>query len=747
MIAALVAAAIAVGAAIQAVPSPNPSIRGVVVDAKTNTPVTDVRVTLVESGQTTRTNAEGRFEFVHVPPRDYTLTISTIGYIFVRRRVEARLNTNVELTVPLAEGTGTYQESVTVAADATTRPKMLGVSSQTELGSAGLAELRSVGLDDPLRAIQALPGVATGDDFQAEFSVRGSAFRHVGIVMDGTPTQSMTHTVRSTNDAGSIAMINMDILSRGALFSGPHARPHGEWLGATLEFDAREGSRDRAGMRAAVSGTSASAIFEGPIGRSHRGSWLVSIRKSYIDWLVRKIDPEIDSTIGFSDAQLKLAYDLTPRQHVQLFGVAGDAAYRESLTSVANGLADARSRNLLASIFWRYTLPRAVISQRFSLVDGTYANRGAVGQHLADGSSSQRIWRADVIAPLRTGWTLEAGARREASDVSETLRNFMAIGPTSVRLRVERSASAGPATTSGWGQMAWRSDRAGLAAGLRAVSQGGQRVTLPWLLAERTWGGMTLRGGLGRAAQFVDPLVNALASAALDPERATAYDVSLEQRFRDGWRTQVTAFYRDEDHIVRRSGEDRVDAVTGARHFESTFPIFSNGLFGTSRGADLILARQSATGLSGWIGYSWTHTKYRDESTGETFDGDFDQRHTLNVFVQQRLSYRLAANAKLRVGSNFPIVGYFSGTPEALKLSTLRNQVRLPLYARLDVRVHRTFTFTRSRLTLFGEVMNLLGRDNRRQADGAIIASTRDAFGYVERLLPRVPSAGLLFEF
>ena len=97
-------------------------------------------------------------------------------------------------------------------------------------------------------------------------------------------------------------------------------------------------------------------------------------------------------------------------------------------------------------------------------------------------------------------------------------------------------------------------------------------------------------------------------------------------------------------------------------------------------------------------------------------------------------------------GSSFPIVGYFEGEPDALKLSTLRNQVRLPVYARLDVRANRTFTFSRSRLTLFVEVMNLLGRDNVRQTDG-VIRPNLDAVGYVGSLLPRVPSAGFLFEF
>jgi len=43
--------------------------------------------------------------------------------------------------------------------------------------------------------------------------------------------------------------------------------------------------------------------------------------------------------------------------------------------------------------------------------------------------------------------------------------------------------------------------------------------------------------------------------------------------------------------------------------------------------------------------------------------------------------------------------------------------------------------------------MNLLGRDNGGQSDGFIVSNTLRAVGYVEGLLPRVPSAGLLFEF
>lgn len=724
------------------------SIRGVVVNAATNAPIADARVTLIEATQSVLTGPDGRFAFDHLQARSYTLTVSTIGFIFVRRKIDAHPSLSLELSIPLAEGTGTYQEAVTVSGDASSRPRPIGVTSQMELGSAGLAELRGVAADDPMRAVQALPGVATGDDFQAEFSVRGSAFRHVGVVMDGTPTALLMHTIRSANDAGSIAMINSDILGRASLFSGPHARPHGDWLGSTLEFDVREGSRDRAGMRAAVSGTSASGVFEGPLGNARRGSWLFSIRRSYIDWLVRKLEPDVDSTIGFSDAQAKLVYDFSNRQQIQLFAIGGDTTYREQNPPLANGIESARSRSGLASLAWRYAHPRGVLTQRLSLVRSSYENRGRVGQPLADGWSRATYWRADFTAPLAGGWTLEAGARREWLRAGEHLRNFAAAGASTVRLRFERMTTADPAGMGAWLQAGRRGTRGGILAGVRIADRTDHQAQfMPWLLAEWTVRNTTLRGSYGRAAQFIDPLITPVAPAPRTPERAAGYDVSIERPLGSGWSTQASLFRRSEKNVLRRIGEDRLLNEAGSVGVAGPFPAFANELDGTARGLDLLLIRRAQEGLTGWIGYTWSHTVYTDRGSGESFDGDFDQRHTLNVFVQQRLSYRLAASAKLRLGSNFPIVGYFSGTAENLRLGQERNQVRLPFYARLDFRLNRSFTFERSRLTLFVEVMNVLGRRNGGQSDGFIRSSTLEAVGFVERLLPRVPSAGFLIEF
>jgi len=63
---------------------------------------------------------------------------------------------------------------VTVTPDVFRAPADPVPSSQV-LGSAELLNLRGVLADDPLRAVQVLPGVATGDDLRSEFTVAGQA--------------------------------------------------------------------------------------------------------------------------------------------------------------------------------------------------------------------------------------------------------------------------------------------------------------------------------------------------------------------------------------------------------------------------------------------------------------------------------------------------------------------------------------------------------------------------------------------
>jgi hypothetical protein len=638
-------------------------------------------------------------------------------------------------------------ETVTVAAESTP-PREPGVSSEMRVGTTTLQSLRSVIADDPVRSAQALPGAVSGDDFQAQFSVRGASLRHLGLVVDGTPVPELFHGVYAVENTGSVAMLNRDALDGMALTAGPHGRRHGDWLGATLEFAAREGSRNRTTARAAVSGTGASVVTEGPLDRARRGSWLVGVRRSYLGWLVSKLEPNFESTIGNADGHLKMAYDVTARQRVEVLVIGGDSTYRARTASAANGLLRATSGSTLASAYWAYTRPRWYVGQRLSFVGSEFRNTGVHDQELARGYSQAVLWRTHANAMLGTFWTVAGGGQGEHRRLNQTLRRFRLIRSREVEPTAERNHSAEAALGAGWAELTRRTNNGAIVLGLRAGGREGSGPAVsPWLLVERRVGpNLTLRASAGEAAQYPDLSFVRAGGGAFGPERTRAVEASLEHRLTRSVHWRVSVFGRNDTDLLRRTGEVRLDASGEIMNAERAFPLFEPSLEGSSRGIDVIVSRAPSVGLYGWVGYTWARTRMHDTTSGESFDADQDQRHTLNVVAIQPLSGRAEISATLRVGSNFPLVGYFAETTEGLRLAAERNLVRLPLYSRLDVRFTRTFAIHDRRLTLVLEVLNLTGRRNVGQADGSI-RDTLEVVGYAERMVPFVPSAGLVVAF
>jgi TonB dependent receptor/Carboxypeptidase regulatory-like domain len=723
------------------------TIRGQVVDARTGAAVTRVLVLIdAEGRQEARTGPDGRFELQQVPAGPQRLFVSVVGYILVQRDVTVAPGQVLEVVIPLTEGTGTYTESVTVAADPF-RAADTAVAAQQLLGSADLQNLRGVLADDPLRAVQVLPGVATGDDLRSEFSVRGSDFAHMNFTVEGFSTPFLLHTVRGIEDranSGSVAMINSDILEEVALLNGGYPQRYGNRTGAEVDFRLRDGSRDRRQVRVGVSGTSASAVVEGPFHR--RGSWLLSARKSYVDLLVKRLRAE-EIAFSFADVQSKAVYDVTDRQRVDLTVVAGRSRLEDTDEDDRTDRFVGRNQAAIAVAGWRLTRSRAVLSARLLGAVSEFRNDETHNPSLDEGEERQLAGRLDATYTFNPDVQLELGAELEAN--RETRRRDRVSGGA-VRTINQYSAEA---TRSGAFAMlrvqvlptllvtpGVRGDHSTLTR---------ERTASPWLQAEwRATPSTSVRasGGIYRQFPGFEQAVGSLGSPENRHERATHYDIGVEARLGTTMRWQVTLYDREEHDFLRRPGvEPRI--VDGRIVRGSNTAVYRNQLDGHARGVEVLVQRRDPNKLSGWIGYAYGRNRYRDTVTREAFWGDLDQRHTFNLYAHYRWSDRSSVSGKLRLGSNFPVPGYYSERDGEYFLAERRNEVRLPLYARMDVRANRTFNWSRKRLTLFAEVINVLNRDNLRFDPPSINTVTRRASGLFETMLPILPSAGVLIEF
>jgi outer membrane receptor protein involved in Fe transport len=277
-----------------------------------------------------------------------------------------------------------------------------------------------------------------------------------------------------------------------------------------------------------------------------------------------------------------------------------------------------------------------------------------------------------------------------------------------------------------------------------------QSTVSPWLQSEwRVTPALRVRASAGRYVQLADfdTVLGISGGADLRPERAVQFDLGIERRIGSNLRLTAALYDREERDMLRRPGaETRLSGPRVVRGSASTR--YENRLDGFARGVELAIHRSlPGPGISGWLSYAFARNRYRDVVSGESFWGDSDQRHTFNAYAMYRHSDRASFVAKIRIGSNFPIPGYYAQQDGGYVVTDTRNTARLPAYGRLDLRANRAFNWSRRRLTLFAEIINVLNRDNVRFSPPGINTATRAVTKPFDSMLPIVPSVGVMIEF
>ena len=730
------------------------TVRGRVVDANTGEAMANVRVVAKLTDKTTITDANGAFT-LELPPGRQELYITTVTYGLVKKEINVSTGTDSAVEIALNEDAAALTERVTITPDPFESTRTTATFEQS-LNKRELQATSSILLNDPIRAAQTLPGVGSNDDFHSEFSVRGAGFDRVGVWLDGVLTDNFVHTIAGGYlDTGSLSVINSDAVNSVSLLSGGSPANFGDRTAAVLDLDSRDGNRVKTAGRVAASLSGISGMVDGPIA-SEKGSYLVAARKSYTGYLIRRINDQNQFAnnppiLNFADVQGKLLYDLSEENQLGISAIFGTFDFdrnRDRELLFVNSVFRGESRNLLLNAHWSFTPNARVFWQtRFFAQRSNFKNVNRDELVLNDGTRSQFGIRSDVSFALPRSNRLDAGLYVRALNVNSLSQRFSFANVLFDFGSFDQNGTEQAYYAQDtWSNEGWRLQFTG---GLRvehseitAQTLNSPRASLTWSINDH-W---RVHAIVGRYYQFPDleQIFGRLGSRSLRAERATNVSGGVEASIGDRVRLSFELFDREDAHLFFSLAEPRLDG--GLVSFVE-FP-FRNALDGHARGFELTLQRRSANKLAGWISYSYLRTKLTDSQTGLSFVADNDQRHLLNIYSSYRFTDTWNLSSVFRFGTGPPIPGFFRQVDGNYFLSDRRNEIRVPDYARLDVRVSKAFLFNRWKLTLTGEVLNLLNRENLRYAGfNGFDIDTGRVFGQLDRVLPFLPSVGAVIEF
>ncbi|MCU1237458.1 MAG: TonB-dependent receptor [Candidatus Solibacter sp.] len=727
-------------------------IRGSVVDARGGESLANVIVQLTGTAFRATTDSAGRFRIPAIPPGDYTLSVSTVGYHLVKRPFHLDPAGAQEFEIILSPETFRQRDSVEVQASPF-EPARQDSPSSLVLGGNDAKNLASVLADDPLRAVQGLPGVSSNNDFDARFSLRGADFSRIGLYLDGVLLHAPFHMLQGQQVSGSATAFNGDMVEELELHEGAFPVRFEDRSAGVLDVHTRDGNRTGTGFRIAASASNAGGMAEGPLGKNKRGSWLVGARKSYLQYIFQRTFPDTSFIFGFEDAQGRLTYDLTPKNNITLYVLESFSALNRDLTPKlgVNALVNAGYHYTLGNLGWRSSpTQKLLIMNHLAWMREKYDNYNPAKLPLGAGYYGEWAWNTAVTWMWNKQTPFDAGASiRRLRDNGASIQ-YQTNNPTP---RLLDHADGTALRASGYAQQSWMpwAGRIHLTAGIRwdhhsidDVAAVSPTFSAALSLAQ----GTRIQLGFGQYVQYpeITLLTSPLGSRQLLPIRSNQWLAAFEQRL--GPRTRFRAEYYnrlDRDIPFQPLYDPRLS--NGKVIAGSVTPRYLNSLRGYSRGFEVFLQRSSANRATGWVSYAFGRTAMRDGVTNNRFPSDYDQRHTLNIYGGYRLKPTVNLSVKSSYGSGFPIPGYIRQSGSLYYLSNVRNQTRMPAYVRADVRVNKSWTKDKWKLTLFGEVINLLNRTNYvYDSFNGYNAQTSQAFLSLDTMFPILPSAGIVME-
>jgi len=267
----------------------------------------------------TTTDPQGNYSLT-LPVGRHNLNIRGIGIRSTRRQLWVHADGRFDLEV--AADVAALQEVVVEGQkDRNVRGIQMGVE---KLDIKTIKQVPTVfGEADLLRVVMALPGVKTVGEGSTGMSVRGGGTDQNLVLFNGATIYNPAHLF------GFFSAFNPDMVKSVELYKSAIPARYGGRLASVLDIVSREGDRKKFGASGGIGLLTSRLTLEGPLPGA-KGSFLVSGRTSYSDWLLQRVpSPTLrNSAASFYDLSAYLTYDLNPQNSISATGYLSHDRFR-----------------------------------------------------------------------------------------------------------------------------------------------------------------------------------------------------------------------------------------------------------------------------------------------------------------------------------------------------------------------------------------------------------------------------------
>lgn len=296
-------------------------IQGKLIDAETKSVLIGANVIIYGTSLGAATDLNGNYVIPHVPVGNYSLQFRYMGYETLKRadvivRSERRTFVNAELK-PMAVEMDQVVVTGGYFSESSDQPTSAVNFSNEEIrrtpGSAG----------DVSRIVMTLPSLAKVNDQSNNLIVRGGNPMENTFYIDNIEIPNINHFPNQGASGGPIGILNVDFIQDVTFLTGGFSAIYGDKLSSIMDIAFREGNPEEFDGQLDLNFAGFGGVFEGPF-LKEKGTWLVSARRSYLDFVVKTFD--VGSTIApvYGDIQGKLVYNINENHTLNLLGIFAD---------------------------------------------------------------------------------------------------------------------------------------------------------------------------------------------------------------------------------------------------------------------------------------------------------------------------------------------------------------------------------------------------------------------------------------